>query len=263
MKTTKKRLTPETVLIIINEIKASIDDGNFLPKNHRPKTPSIYNVLRVLLDKGVVSKKRGIYLWTGGQPNIYMATEVLKINKIYLKESTEQRFIRQENLQKFLDDLNNQNVMESLDVQEIEYPKEHSIEESIGNEEPIEDKIRNKNKLLREENNKIKDELKKQKDNFSSLLNELVERKDIISSNEKEIKKYQSTISRLEEENQKMFFENLTLTQKVNYINSKTNYSVNESLQQEIEEIKTLPIEIEKPTLKKVKLFGLTILKIE
>lgn len=240
MKTTKERLTPETVLIIINEIKSSIDGGNFLPKNHRPKTPSIYNILRVLLDKGVVSKKRGIYLWTGGQPNIYMATEVLKIHKIYVKESTEQRFIRQENIQKFLDDLKNQNVMESLDVQEIEYPKEHPIQkgENIFKEIPM--------------------TIQERMTDYFSISKELElknsQLEEQILAIKKELEDYKFEISELLKVNE-------NLKHQIYQLVGVKSKPFDEIFEADIEEEKGL-VE-EKPAPKKVKLFGITILKIE
>lgn len=247
---------PVKVLEILTEVKNLCDEMNFLPKNYRKKESAIYNFLRVLLKKGIVTRVNNEYFWNGIAPNIDMAKAVVKEYLAYLKVLRENREEKNENSKQIF-------VAEKIEFPPIENIQK-PINESIKNElEPIEssDKVRNKNKLLREENNNIKAELKKQKENFRSLLNELVERKDTILVKEKEIKNYLSTISSLEQENQRMFFENLSLTQKVNNINSKTNYSVNESLQQEIEEIKTLPIEKEAP--KKVKLFGFTILKIE
>jgi hypothetical protein len=255
MKTTKRPYTPVRVMDMLTEIKILCKRNQFVPKNYSEKEPSIWHFVRVLVAKGVLSKSHGVYKWVGGEPNFEMSKAVMEQVQAYAKAKKEESLLRKKNTEKFI-------------AEKIEFPPIENIQkpinESIKNElEPIEssDKVRNKNKLLREENNNIKAELKKQKENFRSLLNELVERKDIILVKEKEIKNYLSTISSLEQENQRMFFENLSLTQKVNNINSKTNYSVNENLQQEIEEIKTLPIEKEAP--KKVKLFGITILKIE
>ena len=73
MEVTRKRHTPENMLIILKEIEGLCDKGQLVPKNCRPTIPAIYNILMVLMDKGVVSKKIGKYTWTGGKPNIYMA----------------------------------------------------------------------------------------------------------------------------------------------------------------------------------------------
>jgi hypothetical protein len=139
MKTTKRPYTPVRVMDMLTEIKILCKRNQFVPKNYSEKEPSIWHFVRVLVAKGVLSKKHGVYKWVGGEPNFEMSKAVMEQVQAYAKAKTEESRLRKKNTQKFSDSLNATNVMESLDVQEIEYPKEHTIQnnESVVVEMPM------------------------------------------------------------------------------------------------------------------------------
>jgi chromosome segregation ATPase len=297
---TRKRHTPESMLSILNQIKDLCDKGKLVPKNLRPKTPCIYNVLFVLGNKAVITKKNKKYFLTGGQPNIYMAKEVIKENIKYQHQLLEKRLEREQNFQKYLQSRNSEMEIQSLKFDEIEHPNETEkfvaesrLEPTENIKTPIEssDKIRNKNKLLQEEINERKVELKQVKENFRSLLDDLVEYRNDNEELKEEVKIQQSTISSLEENNQRMFFENLQLKTEIDKIkdekakgfNQESYISANKDLEKQLAEYeldlsdllkenadlnhqidKMQQVQEEKKSIpRNVKLFGITILKIE
>jgi len=286
---TRKRHTPESMLNILNQIKDLCDKGKLVPKNLRPKIPCIYNVLFVLGNKGVISKKNKKYFWNGGQPNIYMAKEVIKENIKYQQQLLEKRLEREQNFQKYLQSRNSEMEIQSIKFDEIEHLNENekfALEPTENTKTPIEssDKIKNKNKLLQEEINDRKVELKEVKENFRSLLDDLVEYRNDNEQLREEVKIQQSTISSLEENNQRMFFENLQLKTEIDKIkDEKVKVRANKDLEKQLAEYeldisellkengelkyqidKIQEVQKEKKSKhRKVKFLGITIFKIE
>lgn len=164
MEVTRKRHTPENMLRILREIEDLCDKGQLVPKYCRPEIPAIYNILMVLIEKGVVSKKIGKYTWIGGNPNIYMAKEVIKENQKYQFQLLEKRVEREKNTQNYLKSLNSKNVMESSKLEEIQY--ETNIEFLIEKEPEVVDK--------QEEYLEVIQDLKKQLNEYEIELSELL-----------------------------------------------------------------------------------------
>jgi hypothetical protein len=238
MKTTKRPYTLVRVMDMLTEIKILCKRNLFTPKSYSEKEPSIWHFVRVLVAKGVLSKINGTYKWIGGEPNFEMSKVVTEQVQAYGKAKTKESLLRKKNTQKFSDSLNATNIMESLDVQEIEYPKEDTIQkgENIFKEIPmtIQERMTDYYSLSKE----------------LELKNSQLEEQ--ILAIKKELEDYEFQISDLLKENE-------NLKHQIHEIFGKKSKSLN----QKVEEIKTLPIEIEKPAPRKVKLLGITILKIE
>ena len=152
MKITKRPYNVVRIMDMLTEIKILCKRNQFIRKNFAEKEPSVSQFLRVLMIRGIMAKNKSQYKWIGGEPNYEMSKSILDEVQEYMKVKKQQSLLRKKNTQTF--------VAESIDFppfENIQEPIEKpiSIEEPIGNEKPIEDKIRNKNKLLREENNKI------------------------------------------------------------------------------------------------------------
>jgi ribosomal protein L9 len=235
MNTRIRRFTPVKIFEILTDVKNLCEKNEFLPKNYCKKEPSIWHITRVLVKKGILVRKNNEYIWESISPNMEMARAVIKEYLSYAKFMKEQR---QEN---------HKTKKEKFVAEKIEFLP---LNDNLVAERPIENlqkpfdllehfeyvnKIKTENEQLMLENLELKA-------NINNLFIDLQKKDSEIERRGKILHKFENELNDNEEEISDL----------------STSYK---QLKKQIEQIKTLSIE--KPTPKKVKLFGMTILKIE
>lgn len=249
MKPIKRKFTPVRMLDVLTEIKILCKRNEFLPKIYCKKQPSIWHFTRVLIQKGVLKKEKEQYKWIGGEPNVEMAKAVIDSVNEYNQIKKVERESKIQNTEKFV-------------AESIEFPTSDILVTSSNNDvEPIKQPFENlayainkhlkkeidnanlKISFVEKENRKLIDDNNSNIHRIASILYEYENLK-------KQLEDYEFEISDLLKENE-------NLKHQIHEIEHKKSKAFDENLEQ----IKQLIVA--KPIPRKVKLLGITILKIE
>jgi hypothetical protein len=179
----KTLYTPESVLVMLQSVKKLADEQRFTSMSFRHVYPSFYSFRKTLYSKGLLKKIDNRECWVSIEPNIIMATEILKIYKQKYREAEENR--RLQNNPKLLQDLEDKYA-----------PKEISNEvEAIEEVEPIKEiqdlhdalyKINREKEAFRHENINYKNvniAEQVQNKNYKQQLEKITEDRDLLYSN--------------------------------------------------------------------------------
>lgn len=102
------KITPEYVLVMLQELKREFIAKKFKLQTFTKKYPS-YNAFRKnLILKGIIKKQFGNYQWVSIEPNIVMAKELIKL---YISESRQ----RQEDFKYYTEQFRQKKLLESLE----------------------------------------------------------------------------------------------------------------------------------------------------
>jgi hypothetical protein len=266
MKTTKRPYTPVRVMDMLTEIKILCKRNQFVPRNFSEKEPSIWHFVRVLVAKGVLSKNLGVYKWIGGEPNFEMSKAVMEQVQEYAKARKEESLLRKKNAQKLVAEHIEFPTLDDVTTP-IEQPIETIKEKPIVNYKKITKELQKEIVSLHSKIQSIETENESHLLKIRSIENfahQNVQLRIIGEKNTAQLIKYENYVKQLAEEISEyrekisaLSFKNKELEKQLNEILGSKSIV----LEQEIEEMKKL-IEA-KPNTRKIKLFGITILKIE
>lgn len=85
----KAKITPEYVLIMLKELKELVNQNKFTSTKFAIKYPTYYVFQKFIYSKGLMKKVYNQEQWNSIEPNIIMATELLKLYINYGKEVKE------------------------------------------------------------------------------------------------------------------------------------------------------------------------------
>ena len=85
----KAKITPEYVLTMLKELKELVNQNRFTSTNFATKYPTYYVFQKFIYSKGLMRKVYNKEQWNSIEPNIIMATEILKLYINYGKEARE------------------------------------------------------------------------------------------------------------------------------------------------------------------------------
>ena len=190
------RFTPTYVLEMLKNAKSIIDDKNAVV-DILEKYPTYYVFHKHLLKKGIILKKGVRIYWNTIEPNIHMATEILKCykDKQWMDYEERKEKLMEKNSDKvidFIDEGVENNVEKEPESTMVIYDylsKIEQLEETIKYQELKYDKLE---ELSRNQDNRIKS-LKEQNDDLTKDLSIQYEiSKSILSNNneKKKTKKY-------------------------------------------------------------------------
>jgi len=181
----KTKITPEYILVMLQELKNSLNDKTFNVKYFTKKYPTYASFRKQLYAKGIIKNKRNVITWISIEPNIIMAKELIKLYLSYAKES-QKRYMEAKN-EKLLNNVSEKsNILEELELQ-VDYKKSQK-------------EVLNYEKILKEKEDiiaSIESSLTNQEVENESLRQRLKEAEKGIDDN---VKKMANTIHRLKEE---------------------------------------------------------------
>ena len=120
----KQKNTPENVLEMLQELKKLFDEKKFQLKTFMVKYPSYPVFRKNLCLKGVIKKEYGRYKWISIEPNIIMATELIKL---YLSDSKKRRENFENAKKEFYKNKSNQNQPKELKIMKDGKTKEITL----------------------------------------------------------------------------------------------------------------------------------------